>query len=173
MLNTSIKTAIITLILTLLPTLSSAQRTVLDLSGTWQSSLGPCELPGTTDENKLGPGAHRTDVSTQLTRLYPYKGIVSYERDFELGKDMEGMVLSMEFERTKHSTLWIDGELIGSIRQLYAPHIYSLPSSLKAGRHHIRIDIDNRDEAVPAGVHGSHAWSDATQTNWNGILGRM
>lgn len=173
MLNTSIKTAIITLILTLLPTLSSAQRTVLDLSGTWQSSLGPCKLPGTTDENRLGPGAHRTDVSTQLTRLYPYKGIVSYERDFELGKDMEGMVLSMEFERTKPSTLWIDGELIGSIRQLYAPHIYSLPSSLKAGRHHIRIDIDNRDEAVPAGVHGSHAWSDATQTNWNGILGRM
>lgn len=37
----------------------------------------------------------------------------------------------------------------------------------------MRIDIDNRNEAVPSGVHGSHAWTDATQTNWNGMLGRM
>ena len=170
---TRIKKVILAIFLALLSTAAVAQRITLDLSGSWQSTLGPCSLPGTTDENRLGPGVHPSDVSTQLTRLYPYTGVVSYERDFELGREMEGMVLSLELERTKPSTLWLDGELIGSIRQLYAPHIYSLPSSLRAGKHHIRIDIDNRDEAVPPGVHGSHAWSDATQTNWNGILGRM
>ncbi len=28
----------------------------IDLSGNWNSSLGNCTLPGTTDENKLGDG---------------------------------------------------------------------------------------------------------------------
>lgn len=164
---------ILAVLLLLCTASGSAQRKTIDLSGRWQSSLGSCTLPGTTDENRLGSGKHPTDVTTQLTRLFPYSGIVSYERDFDLTKDMEQMALTLEIERTKPSTLWIDGDSIGSIRQLYAPHVYVLPASLKAGTHHVRIDIDNRNEAVPSGVHGSHAWTDATQTNWNGMLGRM
>lgn len=150
----------------------NAQRKSLDLSGKWQSSLGECVLPGTTDENKLGGGEHPTNVTTQLTRLYPYSGVVSYERDIDVPTEMEDKTLVLELERTKPSTLWVDGEKIGSKGHLYAPHVYELPH-LKAGKHHIKIDVDNRPEAVPAGVHGSHAWTDATQTNWNGILGRM
>lgn len=149
-----------------------SQRVVIDISGRWQSLLGECTLPGTTDENKLGDGKHPTDVTSQLTRLYPFSGIVSYERDIVLSDDMEGRDLILELERTKPSTLWVDGVKVGSKSHLYAPHVYELPV-LKAGKHHLRIDIDNRAEAVPSGVHGSHAWSDATQTNWNGILGRM
>ena len=26
---------------------------------------------------------------------------------------------------------------------------------------------------MPSGVHGSHAWTEATQTNWNGVIGRL
>ena len=48
----------------------------IDLSGNWNSSLGNCTLPGTTDENKLGDGRHPTNVTSQLTRTYPYSGIV-------------------------------------------------------------------------------------------------
>ncbi len=152
---------------------SSAQRVSINLSGQWQSSLGACVLPGTTDENKLGDGKHDTGNTSQLTRLYPYTGVVSYERRFVLTKEMEDKVLTLEVERTKPSTLWIDGDSIGSICQLFAPHVYVLPETLKAGTHHIRLDIDNRDSSVPNGVHGSHAWSEATQTNWNGMLGRI
>ncbi|MDE7122830.1 MAG: glycoside hydrolase, partial [Alistipes sp.] len=35
------------------------------------------------------------------------------------------------------------------------------------------LSVDNSPEAVPAEVLGSHAWSDATQTDWNGILGEF
>lgn len=52
----------------------------IDLSGNWNSSLGNCTLPGTTDENKLGDGRHPTNVTSQLTRTYPYSGIVEYEK---------------------------------------------------------------------------------------------
>jgi len=145
----------------------------LDLSGIWQSSLGECRLPGTTDENRLGSGEHPTNVTSQLTRLYPYKGVVSYERDIEITKEMAGKELTLYLERTKITQVWVDGDsLTYRLTNILSPQEYEL-APLSAGKHHLRIDVDNRDEAVPSGVHGSHAWSDATQTNWNGILGKM
>ncbi|MBQ6965505.1 MAG: glycoside hydrolase [Bacteroidaceae bacterium] len=149
-----------------------AQRQTVDLSGVWKSSLGECRLPGTTDENHLGDGKHPTDVTTQLTRLYPYVGVVTYERDVDIPKEMEGRRLMLVMERTKPSKVWVDEEALGGCNSLFSPHVYWLPR-MTAGRHHLKIEIDNRDEAVPSGVHGSHAWTDATQTNWNGILGRL
>ena len=79
----------------------------IDLSGNWNSSLGNCTLPGTTDENKLGDGRHPTNVTSQLTRTYPYSGIVEYEKDVEIPVQMEGKRLILFMERTKPSTLWI------------------------------------------------------------------
>lgn len=75
-------------------------------------------------------------------------------------------------ERTKPSTLWIDGDSIGSYGHIYAPHCYELPP-LTAGTPRIRIRIDNSPAVVPAEVQNSHAWSESTQTNWNGILGEF
>lgn len=148
------------------------QRESIDLSGVWQSTLGECRLPGTTDENKLGTGEHPTDKTTELTRLYPYVGAVTYSRTIALPKDFIGKRLELIMERTKSSTLWIDGDSIGHFDHLYAPHCYELPE-LAAGEHHLEIRIDNSLNTVPSGIHGSHAWTDATQTNWNGILGRF
>lgn len=148
------------------------QRTEINLQGRWETNLGAAMLPGTTDENRLGGGQHPTDVTTQLTRLYPYEGEVIYERDFVVPDEMAGKRLTLIMERTKPSTVWVDGDSIGSLRHLYAPHRYALPQ-LAAGKHHLKVKIDNSRDAVPAGVHGSHAWTDATQTNWNGILGRL
>lgn len=153
--------------------MANAQRMELDISGRWNTELGNCKLPGTTDENKLGDGKHLTNVTTQLTRLYPYVGALSYEKDIVITKEMASKKnLSLFIERTKPSTLWIDGDSIGSVCQLYAPHVYALPQ-LTEGKHTIRLLIDNRDENIPQSVCGSHAWTDATQTNWNGMLGKM
>lgn len=149
-----------------------AGRAVIDLSGKWQSSLGECTMPGTTDENRLGGERIMEGPTYQLTRLYPYAGVVCYEREFYVPESLAGRKMKILIERTKPSTLWIDDDSIGSISQLYAPHEYEL-MPLEAGMHHIRLCIDNRNESVPAGVLGSHAWTDATQTNWNGMLGRM
>ena len=148
------------------------ERPFLPLSGTWESSLGTCSLPGTTDENKLGNPAQEPYATSQLTRLYAYSGQVTYERDFTLPEDFAGKKLRLIMERTKPSTLWIDGDSIGSLTHLYAPHCYELPP-LQPGKHHIAIRIDNSETSVPKEIQGSHAWSDATQTNWNGILGRF
>lgn len=144
----------------------------LSLAGVWQTELGECRLPGTTDENHLGTGQHPTDVTSQLTRLWPFVGVVSYSRQFDLPRTMAGLQLELYLERSKNTTLWIDGDSIGTDAHLFSAHIYRLPP-LKAGKHEIRIRVDNRDETMPDGVRGSHAWSESTQTNWNGILGRM
>lgn len=151
---------------------SNAQRIELSLAGEWQTALGKAMLPGTTDENHLGDGKHPTDVTSQLTRIFPYTGALKYEKTITITKEMSKKNLQLYMERTKTSTLWIDDDSIASICRLYAPHIYMLPN-LAPGDHKITIRIDNRPETVPTGVLGSHAWTDATQTNWNGILGKF
>ncbi len=145
----------------------------MSLNGDWNTPLGTCKLPGTTDENKLGDGKHPTDVTSQLTRLYPYSGALTYEKEVFITKELAKKAhLQLYIERTKPSTLRVDGDSIGSISLLSAPHVYKLPK-LKMGKHIIKLRIDNRDEAVPQSIRGSHIWSDATQTNWNGILGKF
>lgn len=145
---------------------------VISLAGTWHTELGDCQLPGTTDENHLGSGEHPTNMTSQLTRLWPFEGVVNFTREIDLPRTLAGQLLEVYLERTKGTTLWIDGDSIGSQNHLHAAHVYQL-QGLKAGRHEIRIRVDNRNSSVPAEIRGSHAWTDATQTNWNGILGRM
>lgn len=142
----------------------------VDLAGVWQSSLGECTLPGSTDENRLGSGEHPTDITSRLTRKYPYQGVVEYTRQIQIPSSMADCRLTLYMERTKPSTLFIDGDSISSQGHIYAPHSYQLPA-LSAGEHEIRIRIDNSPTSVPAEIQGSHAWTDNTQTNWNGILG--
>jgi len=149
-----------------------AQRKTIDLSGRWKSSLGECVLPGTTDENKLGDGKHATNVTAQLTRLFPYEGVVEYERSFDLPKDMEGRNLMLCLERTKRTEVEVDGKVLGNQNGIYGTHIYNI-GRLNAGTHKIKVSVDNRGVSFPSGIHGSHAWTDATQTNWNGVVGKM
>lgn len=148
----------------------SSLRPQISLAGIWQTNLGDCCLPGTTDENRLGERNPDTLVTYQLTRLYPYSGKVTYSREINIPATFCGKRLFLVMERTKPSTLWIDGDSIGSYGHLYAPHCYELPP-LSAGRHQLKIRIDNSPTSVPKEIQGSHAWTDATQTNWNGILG--
>lgn len=148
-------------------------RKQLSLAGEWKSSLGMCMLPGTTDENKLGSGEHSKTTTFQLTRTYPYTGMVEYTREVDIPVSFKGKHLSLVMERTKPSTLWIDGDSIGSLGHIYAPHVYELPANLTSGKHLIKIRIDNSTNSVPKDIQGSHAWTDGTQTNWNGIVGNF
>lgn len=147
-------------------------REQIQLAGEWESSLGTCHLPGTTDENRLGERNRDTLVTYQLTRLYPYSGKVIYTREINIPESFRGKKLFLMMERTKPSTVWVDGDSIGSYGHLYAPHRYGLPA-LAVGKHQLKIRIDNSPTSVPKEIQGSHAWTDATQTNWNGILGEF
>lgn len=147
-------------------------REQIQLAGEWESSLGTCRLPGTTDENRLSERNRDTLVTYQLTRLYPYSGKVIYTREINIPESFRGKKLFLMMERTKPSTVWVDGDSIGSYGHLYAPHRYELPA-LAVGKHQLKIRIDNSPTSVPKEIQGSHAWTDATQTNWNGILGEF
>lgn len=112
-------------------------REQIQLAGEWESSLGTCRLPGTTDENRLGERNRDTLVTYQLTRLYPYSGKVIYTREINIPESFRGKKLFLMMERTKPSTVWVDGDSIGSYGHLYAPHRYELPA-LAVGKHQLK-----------------------------------
>lgn len=143
----------------------------IDLSGEWNTPLGICTLPGTTDESRLGPGLGDTTVTGNLSRLFPYSGRLRYGKTVNIPEGFaDGKRLRLVMERTRPSTLYIDNDSIGRCGLLLVPHIYDL-HSLSPGDHSISIEIDNSNEAVPKDIHSSHTWSESTQTNWNGIIG--
>ena len=157
-----------------LPSVASPVGRNIDLAGIWETDLGPCRLPGTTDESHLGPGNTDTSSTACLTRLFPYRGVVAYTRTVDIPASCCGddCRLALVMERTKPSTLFVDGDSIGSRYDLMTPQVYELPA-LAPGPHQFMIRIDNRDAAVPSSVHWGHGWTENTQTNWNGIIGRF
>lgn len=154
-----------------------AQTDLIDLSGTWECTpegmtKTTVELPGTLDTNGIGNPPETKNETTHLTRNHSFKGKATYERTFEIPKDWDGKPLTMMLERTKPTEVSIDGESIGACNDLSTPQRYDLPT-LKAGKHTLRIVVDNAS-GLPEQLYGSsHALTEDTQTNWNGIIGRM
>ena len=152
-----------------------AQR--IDLSGQWRLTLPgqqvtSVELPGTLDTNKKGTPLTKTDETTHLSRLFSYQGKAKYEREIVIPQTWRKKALTLFLERTKPSWLYIDGQLIDSCNNISTPHRYQI-AGLRPGRHTIRIVVDNAS-GVPQQLYASsHAYTEDTQTNWNGIIGEM
>ncbi|MFR8554988.1 MAG: hypothetical protein ACLVEU_17250 [Bacteroides cellulosilyticus] len=109
-------------------------------------------------------------MTYQLTRLYPYSGKVIYTREINIPESFRGKKLFLMMERTKPSTVWVDGDSIGSCH-LYAPHRYELPA-LAVGKHQLKIRIDNSPTSVPKRNTGLSCLDRCyANGNWNGILG--
>lgn len=142
------------------------------MGGIWETNIGEINLPGTVDESKLVPRNTDTLNTGQLTRLYPYEGRMKYVREIEVPVASAHKHWRLIMERTKPSTVWIDGDSIGSSSLILSPQIYNI-GKLKEGKHTICIEIDNSESSVPDGIKGSHAWTNATQTNWNGVIGKF
>lgn len=149
-----------------------SEREFIPLAGTWQTELGGVGLPGTIDESRLAPRNTDTLNTSRLTRLHPYEGKVTYTREVEIPASSAHKEWRLIMERTKPSVLRIDGDSMGTSSLILSPQIYDI-GRLTPGKHTISIEIDNGPGSVPSGIHGSHAWTDATQTNWNGILGKF
>ncbi|NDV95832.1 glycoside hydrolase [Dysgonomonas sp. 521] len=149
-----------------------SQREFISLEGEWQCDLGKIKLPGTVDESRLAPRNTDTLNTGQLTRLNPYMGKMKYTREIEIPATSAQKEWQLIMERTKPSTVWIDGDSIGTNSLILSSQIYTI-GKLREGKHTITIEIDNGPNSVPQGIHGSHAWTDATQTNWNGVIGRF
>lgn len=59
--------------------------------------------------------------------------------------------------------------LIGMQNSLCTPHIYEVTAALTPGKHTLTICVDNTNYPTK----GGHLTSEDTQTNWNGITGKI
>ena len=150
----------------------------LSLAGEWNVTLGDAKevkhaiLPGTIDTNHLGFAPSDTTETTRLTRLYAYKGKATYSRTIEIPKQWKKAAVELFLERTKPTWVYVDGNLVDSCNFISTPQRYILPK-LKTGKHQLDIVVDN-SRGVPEQVYGSsHAYTEDTQTNWNGIIGEI
>ncbi len=101
-----------------------------------------------------------------------YVGPAWYSRKFTVSKSMSVHQLLLFIERPHwETTVWIDGVKIGTKNALGVPHEYKM-DSLNIGEHRITIRVDNRIKDINIGVN-AHSVSDHTQTNWNGIIGKI
>ena len=150
----------------------------LSLAGEWKVTFGDAKevkramLPGTIDTNHLGFAPSDTTETTHLTRLYAYKGKATYSRTIEIPRQWKKGAVELFLERTKPTWVYLDGKLVDSCNYISTPQRYILPR-LKSGKHQLDIVVDN-SRGVPEQVYGSsHAYTEDTQTNWNGIIGEI
>ncbi len=161
------------------------ETSVISLAGEWRFQLDPknegvaaawfktpladqIKLPGTTDEQRKGTPNKKVELK-HLTRVYPYVGAAWYQRDLDIPESWKGKRITLELERTKTATVWLDDREIGSQNTLTATQTYDL-GNIAPGRHLLTIRVNNK-ELPPVG--DPHQISDQTQTNWNGIIGRI
>lgn len=158
----------------------------LNLSGTWQFMLDrdkegidrqfykktsfddTIELPTTTAEAQKGAKGEER-FAGHLTENYHFEGYAWYLKDLVIPEEEKGKRLFFSMERTRKSTVWVDGKRAGSFDSFYVEHRYELTEWLAPGRHTLVVRIDNTDYVSD----GGHMTSPDTQTNWNGILGEI
>ena len=162
----------------------------LNLNGTWRFALDTAKagikekwytrtlsesvkLPGTLDENMKGILNTNRQETMRLSRERMYAGMAWYQRTITIPENWKDQYIRLMMERTKPTQVWVDNNLIGSSSDLLTPQYYNLTDQLVPGSHVLTIMVNNDDSSVPAGVTGSHAWTEHTQSNWNGILGKF
>jgi len=107
-----------------------------------------------------------------LTPLKHYIGPAWYQRQIRIPTKLAGKRITLFLERCHWETrLWVDGAPAGMQDSLSAPHLYDLTNLLTPGKHILTIRVDN---SIKYNVgQNAHSVSDHTQSNWNGIIGRI
>ena len=99
-----------------------------------------------------------------------YVGVAWYQKEVQVPFGWNVKTTVLELERTHwETTLFVDGKEIGKQDGLSTPHRYKL--ELQPGKRKFVIRVDNRVN-IPVGIN-AHSVSDHTQSNWNGITGRL
>lgn len=160
----------------------------ISLAGPWRFRLDPenvgleekwietdlpntITLPGSTDEGGYGSRTTQKDI-WQLTRVCKYVGPAWYQRDIIIPDRWHGKRITLFLERCHWETrVWVDDKAVGTRDSLSVPHVYDLSESASPGQHRLTIRVDN------SSIHNigewCHAVTETTQTNWNGIIGRI
>jgi hypothetical protein len=102
-----------------------------------------------------------------------YAGAAWYRKEVTVPSGWKGQHITLFLERCHwESRLWADGKEVGMQNSLGTPHRYDLSAILTPGKHTLTLCIDNRIKDIDPGVN-SHSVSDHTQTNWNGVVGKI
>ena len=169
---------------------AAARENIIPLDGIWKFKLDPfltsissnglqllprlpeeITLPGSTDQ--AGKGYRTSEMSPlRLTRLFEYKGAAWYEKEVFIPSSWKGREIRLFLERAHWETaVWINDQPVGKRQSLSVPHVYDITAGVHPGeKNTIRIRVDN-DPIY--NIEYSHAVSAETQTNWNGIIGKM
>ena len=156
-----------------------------EVSGLWEFRLDPegiltvdslftdtISLPGTTDLAGKGFEPERTDETTHLTRRHSYVGKAWYRKKVVAPYVWRDKDLALYLERTKATKLYLDGALVDSCNDVSTPQVYHL-GRLRPGVHTLTLCVDNGGGVPEQVIRSSHLYSEDTQTNWNGVIGRI
>lgn len=163
-----------------------ADKQSISLAGTWKFQLDAdnvglnekwytrelkdtVKLPGTTDENHKGILKNEAAID-RLSRVWYWKGPAWYQREVTIPESWKGKQITLLFERTKNTRVWVDETFCGWHDSLSAAQIFDVSQPMTPGKHTITVVVDNA-KLPPVGP--SHAVDERTQTNWNGIIGKM
>jgi hypothetical protein len=117
------------------------------------------------------PGNIKIPFWLQPTKTYT--GAAWYQKTVDIPVSWRGKYLELFLERCHWETnLWIDDKNAGMQNTLGTPHVYDLTKLLTPGKHTITICVDNRVKDIDVGMN-SHSISDHTQSNWNGMVGKL
>lgn len=169
--------------------------TNIDLKGNWRYELDEDDkgiaqkwfdrtlsmdgfmVPGTTASNQLG---HPVILEEKLTKetvrclreKYKYVGACWYQRKICVDTLHQGKKVQLFLERVMvESQVWIDGIYVGRQDSLSTSHDYDITKYITFGKEQVlSIRVDNRD--IPKIGPYPSAYTDETQTIWNGMVGR-
>jgi hypothetical protein len=102
-----------------------------------------------------------------------YTGMAWYQRKIRIPGSWKGKNIQLFLERCHWEThVWVDEHDAGTNNSLGTPHTFDLSKWLNPGNHILTICVDNRIKDINVGIN-SHSISDHTQSNWNGMVGRL
>jgi hypothetical protein len=171
------------------PAMADSGVGTISLAGTWRFRTDPdkvgiqqrwyaarlpqeIKLPGTTDEAKLGLPNPAKPSLDGLYRPNVYAGPAWYQRDIDIPADWRGKRVELFLERVHWETrAWLDGRETGMQDSLIAPHVHELGMGVTPGKHTLTVRVDNSLK-FNLGDFVSILY-EGTQTNWNGIVGKL
>ncbi|WP_167958875.1 sugar-binding domain-containing protein [Anaerosporobacter faecicola] len=156
-----------------------------DLSGVWAFALDAekkgiedsffqkkladtITLPSTTAMSKKGEVNTKKEEGC-LTVVNPFEGYAWFRKEITIQPEDLGKKLILFLERTRLTKVWVDGIYVGEGDSLTTPHYYDLSKYVTKENFALTVMVSNTDYPTK----GGHLTSPDTQTNWNGITGRM
>lgn len=154
---------------------------IYDLSGIWDFSMAQMSkdtfpaafddtisLPGTTSLAKKGTPNPRRETGF-LTDAYAFEGQAWFHKTVYVQPHHLGLPMRLTLERTRMTTLWVNGQHVGSCDSLCTPHVYDISQYVTRPLTEITILVENTGYPTK----GGHLTSPDTQSNWNGITGEI